>query len=165
MTNEYELIQFQAMKDSEFLLHDLKFTMRSMYANGLHYKPGRQGRGLAMSADAARRDKSGLKCHSCGKTGHFQRECTTNTKKIANALNIHKIKPSKKGRASKIKWCSLHKTTSHNDARCKAQAAAKSLQDPPAQQTRGKGHKTNASTQEKTSEEVTVSKNDLISVS
>ena len=71
MSNEYELIQFQAMKDSEFLLHDLKFTMRSMYANGLHYKPGRQGRGLAMSADAARRDKSGLKCHSCGKTRHF----------------------------------------------------------------------------------------------
>ena len=30
MTNEYELIQFQAMKDSEFSLDDLKFTMRSM---------------------------------------------------------------------------------------------------------------------------------------
>ena len=35
MTNEYELIQFQAMKDSEFSLDDLNFTMRSMYANGL----------------------------------------------------------------------------------------------------------------------------------
>ena len=34
-TNEYELIQFQAMKDSEFSLDDLNFTMRSMYANGL----------------------------------------------------------------------------------------------------------------------------------
>ena len=27
MTNEYELIQFQAMKDSEFSLDDLKFTI------------------------------------------------------------------------------------------------------------------------------------------
>ena len=35
MTNEYELTQFQAMKDSEFSLDDLNFTMRSMYANGL----------------------------------------------------------------------------------------------------------------------------------
>ena len=66
MTNEYELIQFQEMKDSEFSLDDLKFTMRNMHANGLHNKSGRQGRGSAMSADAARRDNSRLKCHSCG---------------------------------------------------------------------------------------------------
>ena len=117
-----------------------------------------------MSADAARRDKSGLKCHSCGKTGHFQRECTTNTKKIANAPNAHKIKPSKKGTPSKKKWCSLHNTTSHDDAECKAQAAGKSSQDSPAHPTRGKGHNANAATQEKTSEEVTVSEDDLVSV-
>ena len=72
-TNEYELIQFQAMKDSKFSPGDFKFTMRNTYVNGLHYS-GRQGRELAMSADAARRDESGLKCHSCGKTGRFQRE-------------------------------------------------------------------------------------------
>ena len=137
------------MKDSEFSLDLLKFTMRSMYVNGFHNKSGRQGRGSAMSADAARRDKSGLKCHSCGKTGHFQRECTTNTKKIANAPNAHKIKPSKKGTPSKKKWCSLHNTTSHDDAECKAQAAGRSSQDSPAQQTRGKGHNINAATQEK----------------
>ena len=56
MANEYELIQFEAMKDSEFSLDDLKFTMRNMHVNGLHNKSGRQGRGSAMSADAARRD-------------------------------------------------------------------------------------------------------------
>ena len=89
MTNEYEVVQFQAMKDSEFSLDDLQLTMRNMYVNGIHNKSGRQGRGSAMSADAARRNKSGLKCHSCGKTGHFQRERTTSTKKIANAPNAH----------------------------------------------------------------------------
>ncbi|CAN0590527.1 unnamed protein product, partial [Laminaria digitata] len=44
MTNDYELIQFQVMKDSEFSLDDVKFTMRNMYVNGLH-KSGRKGRG------------------------------------------------------------------------------------------------------------------------
>ena len=118
-----------------------------------------------MSADSSRQDKSGLKCHSCGKTGHCQRECTTNTKKIANAPNAHKmIKPSKKRTASTTKWCSLHNTTSHNDAECKAQAVGKSSQDSPSQQTRGKSHNANAATQEKSSEEVSVSKDDLVCV-
>ena len=149
MTNEYELFQFQATKDSGFSLVDLYFTMRNMYVNGLH-KSWRQERGSAMSADVARRDTSGLKCHSCGKTGHCQRECTTNTKKIANAPNAHKmIKPSKKRTASTTKWCSLHNTTSHNDAECKAQAAGKSSQDTPAQQTRGERHNASAATQER----------------
>ena len=58
MTNEYELIQCQAMEGSEVSLDDLTFTMRNMYVNGLH-KSGRQGRGSAMTADAARRDKAG----------------------------------------------------------------------------------------------------------
>ena len=143
MTNEYEQIQFQAMKDSEFSLDDLKFTMRNMYVNGLH-KSWRQERGSAMSADVARRDKSGLKCHSCGKTGHFQQGCTTNTKKIANAPNAHKmIKPSKKTNSipDQVVLISQHNVM--------AQAAGKSSQDTPAQQTRGEGHNANAAPQER----------------
>ena len=42
MTNECELIRFQAIKDSVFSLDDFKFTMRNMYVNGLQNKPGRQ---------------------------------------------------------------------------------------------------------------------------
>lgn len=49
VTNEYELVRFQAMKDSEFSLDDLKLTMRNMQANILH-KSGRKGRGSAMTA-------------------------------------------------------------------------------------------------------------------
>lgn len=139
--------------------------MRNMYVNGFH-KSRRKGRGLAKTADAVRRDNAGQNCHSCGKLGHFQRECTTNTKKIAKAPNIHskKIKPSKKIAKFTTKWCSLHNTTSHSDAECKAQATDKSSQDSPAQQTRGKGHNASAVTQENPSDEVTVSKNDLVSV-
>ena len=73
-------------------------------------------------------------------------------------------KASKKGTASKTKWCSLHNTTSHNDAECKAQAVGKSSQDSPSQQTRGKSHNANAATQEKSSEEVSASKDDLVCV-
>ena len=86
--------------------------------------------------------------------------------KISQALNVHgkNYTPWKKGTISKITRCSLHNTTSHNDAECTAQAAGKSSRDSPAQQTRGKGQNANAATQEKTSEEVTVSKDDLVSV-
>ena len=70
MTTEYELSNFK-MTDSEFLLANLKFTMRNMYMNGLQ-TPRRKGRGSALTADAARRDKSGLKCHSCGKMDIFK---------------------------------------------------------------------------------------------
>ena len=96
--NEYERIQFQAIKDSEFSPDDLKLTMPNMYVNGLD-KSGHQGRGSAMSADAARRDKSGLKRHSCGKTGvHDEYE------EDRQRTNAHKkMKPSKKGTASKTK--------------------------------------------------------------
>ena len=62
MTDEYELIQFPAMMDSEFSVDEFKISMRNMYVNGLK-KARRQGRGSAKSADAARRDKSGQKCH------------------------------------------------------------------------------------------------------
>ena len=71
VTNEYEPIQYQAMKDSEFSLDYLKFTMRNMYVNELHHKSGRQGRGSAMSADAARRDKYGLNATQAAKRDIF----------------------------------------------------------------------------------------------
>ena len=158
MTNEYEQIQFQAMKDSEFSLDDLKFTMRNMYVNGLH-KSWRQERGSAMSADVARRDKSGLKCHSRGKTGHFQQGGTTNTKKIANAPNAHKmIKPSRKRTAFQIKWCSFHNTMSWR----------KQLGNLHKTHQHGKREERVTTLtlhpKKETSEEVTVSKDDLVSL-
>ena len=146
MTNEYELIQFQAMKDSEFSLDDLKFTMRNIYVNGLH-NSGRPGRGSATSADAARRDKSGLKCHSCGKTGHFQRECTTNTKR--SPTHRMPTRSSLRRKEQHPRPSGARFTTQRLTTTPKAQAAGKSSQDSPAQQTRGKVHNANAATQEK----------------
>ena len=83
-------------------------------------------------------------------------------KEIANAPNAHKIKPSKKRTASKAKWCSLHNTTSHNDAQgassweifARLTSAANSR----------KGSQRQCRNPRKTSEEVTVSKDDLGSV-
>ena len=146
MTNEYELIQFQEMKDSEFSLDDLKFTMRNIYVNGLH-NSGRPGRGSATSADAARRDKSGLKCHSCGKTGHFQRECTTNTKR--SPTHRMPTRSSLRRKEQHPRPSGARFTTQRLTTTPKAQAAGKSSQDSPAQQTRGKVHNANAATQEK----------------
>ena len=70
MPSEYELIRFQAMKDPDFSLEELQLTMRNMHMNGFTTSK-RGGRGTAMTAGSIKFDKSKVKCHSCGKLGHF----------------------------------------------------------------------------------------------
>jgi hypothetical protein len=50
--------------------------------------------------------KFGGTCHKCGKKGHKQADCRSNS--------TGGTKPAKK-------WCSLHKSTKHSDAECNAQ--------------------------------------------
>jgi len=76
MPPEYDLTRcFQAMIDPEFPLEELKFTMRNMNMNG-YTTSKRSGRGPSVAAGFIKNDKSKVKCHLCGKIGHFKYECT-----------------------------------------------------------------------------------------
>ena len=74
LTSDYNLVEFQAMKDSELSLGDLMLVMRNLYVNGLISRPGyTNDRGSAMFSDGSMTmDKSRLKCHGRGMLTRFQ---------------------------------------------------------------------------------------------
>lgn len=74
MSAEYGSIRFQAMKDPEISLEELQLIMRNMHMNGFTASKCK-GKGTAMTAGLIKRDKLKVKCHSCGKLGHYKGEC------------------------------------------------------------------------------------------
>ncbi|CAM9646126.1 unnamed protein product, partial [Ectocarpus sp. 8 AP-2014] len=81
LTSDYNLVEFQAMKDSELSLEDLIIIMRNMHVNGLTRPGFIRHRGSAMYTETSTQmDKSRVKCHACGRLGHYISECrVTNT--------------------------------------------------------------------------------------
>ena len=76
-------------------------------------------------------------CSHCGKQGHFARNCwkrkDDNDSKSTNTHNKQKNNESSNGEAAcnvgaEHKWCSVHKTTSHDDAECYKQGAPRPSQ-------------------------------------
>ncbi|CAM9872998.1 unnamed protein product, partial [Sphacelaria rigidula] len=83
LTDEYDRIKYDAERDPDFSIADIEVTMRNMYSNrvarGILSK-GVRGRDSAMIA-ASPLDSSttpsrfAAKCYSCGRPGHFSRNC------------------------------------------------------------------------------------------
>ncbi|CAN0572082.1 unnamed protein product, partial [Laminaria digitata] len=69
-----------------------------------------------MTETSATPDPSSIICHNCGKSGHYRRGCASARQK----------KKSGSGGSAKQKWCTVHRTTTHNDADCHAQGAPRS---------------------------------------
>ena len=161
MPPEYELIRFQAMKDPEFSLEELQLTMRNMHMNG-YTTSKRNGRGTAMTAGSMKHDKSKVKCHSCGKLGHYQYECTKTGAGSRPSSNSRKFKPRQNDSTGKKKWCSFHESDTHDDNECNAQKK----KDRKSKASRGKQqeHKSSASTAAEEDNSDTVSKKDIARV-
>lgn len=121
LTSDYSLVKFQAMKDSELSLEDLMTMMRNLYVNGLTRPGYTNHRGSAMYSDGTgmKIDKSRVKCHGCGKFGHFINDCHFRTAATGrgNPKKTNNTSSTKKTTA-RNRWCSFHKTTSHNDSHC-----------------------------------------------
>ncbi len=175
MPAEYDLIRFQAMKDPEFSLEELQLTMRNMHMNGFT-RSKRSGRGTAMTAGFIKHDKSKVKCHSCGKLGHYKSECTSvGAGRQSSSKNSNsKFKPRHKNKdddGGKKKWCSFHNSSTHDDSECniqkkKAQQDGKSV--PRSSKGKQQGNKkksfANAAEEEQDSDSDTVSKGEIARV-
>ena len=122
-------------------LADIRRTMSKIYADNLarsHTDSPRSmaGRGVAMHATG--RDFSNINFLYCNKFGHFKNDCSDF--KLAHQHNRrrrqrrhkqrggHQPDQPKSGgqqqqRGGEQSWCLYHKTTTHNDANCRARPA------------------------------------------
>ena len=107
--------------------------MRHLYLDDLSRNKGKgkliAGRGVAMSVESAP-DPTSIVCHNCGnqhrspqlrQRGTLQSGCAVPGKTCDKRNNGHARKSRKSrgtARDTTKKRCSLHKTTSHNDADC-----------------------------------------------
>ena len=152
MPAEYDLIRFQAMKDPEFSLEELRFTVRNMHMNG-NTTSRRKWRGAAMAATSTKHNKSKVKCHSCGKLGHYSNECTKEGD--GKSSDSRKSTPRQRNdKTGKKKWCSFRKSTHHDDSECRAQKDGKSAPSSSEEQQQGKTRFANTAAEESSSDSV-----------
>ncbi|CAN0475070.1 unnamed protein product, partial [Laminaria digitata] len=118
-------------RDPTFDIEQMQTTMRHLYLDDLSRNGGVKvklaGRSVAMAAGTST-------CHTCGKEGHYAMNCWKNkdrnddndsTRAHDNKQKNKKSSGGKAGAkgAAGPKWCSVHRTTSHNDEECYEQGA------------------------------------------
>lgn len=96
----------------------------------LRNKTGRiASRGTAMTATPASLDPSSIVCHNCRSAGHYMSGCRCdgpgNTNWKSNKIIGQKKKSGLRDSAGR-KWCTVHRTATHNESECYAQGAARS---------------------------------------
>ena len=88
-----------------FGIDDIQSMMRNHYIDRLS-RPGNTNKIVRRGAEmATTRKPRKVRFYNCREFGHFQRDCTN----------------PKRERSTTSKWCSLHNSTAHSDAECKAQ--------------------------------------------
>ena len=125
LPESYHVIKITTYKDPNFDLAKIQATMRHRYLDDLsRNKTGRIARrGMAMIAAS---DTTVVICHNCGKEGHHNSGCAVPGKMFAKGKKPAAAAGNNKktgGGGAGQKWCSVHKTTSHNDNECYTQGA------------------------------------------
>ena len=138
---EYDRIRQTHFEREDCNLEDIRRMMSKIYAYNLARSHSDSSRGIAgrgVAMQATRRDLSKINCYYCNKFGHYKNDC-------ANFKAVHhpnrrcrqrhykqrgghqpdQPKPSgqQQQRGGGQMWCSYHKTTTHNDADCRATPA------------------------------------------
>ena len=118
LTGEYRDVKLMTWKDPEFDLPKIQPVLRHLYLDEVSRKKTIRGRGipatLAMTATSSTPEEGTVICHKCGMAGHFKIGCAMPAKKINDKASTFGKKSGSGGK----KWCSVHKTTSHNDEEC-----------------------------------------------
>ena len=129
LPEKYRDIKLTTYKDPDFDLPKLQATMRHLYLDDLSRSKDKggliAGRGAAMLVES-RPDPNIIICHHCGTPGHYKSGCAGPGKNNDKRGNGHPGKSRKAGGkavGTAKKWCSVHNTTSHNDADCYKQGA------------------------------------------
>lgn len=148
MTEEFKDVRFATYRDTAFDLAQIEKTMRNVYLDNLSRRKataGRiAGRGIAMAAHSTP-GLSDTTCYDCKGIGHYSYDCPSplnsggDSNENGDNHDNHQTGRRKGGQGSKSKqgsgdgggqkWCSLHNSTTHNDADCHTQKYVASSAD------------------------------------
>lgn len=113
LTDDYELIKYNAERDPDFSLEEIEVTMRNMHihANSVARRaPLRKWKDCESAMVAASLSSNyNRSCHNCGKQGHFMRDYRS--KKWSN-------RGTRFGASKAVKWCSIHLTDRQDNVEC-----------------------------------------------
>ena len=119
LPKKYDFVRQTSHRDRSFGLQGIRSTVINMYIDELSRKsssPSISGRGAAMAAVTG-----SVQCHHCKGLGYYQHDCPKKGKQ----------KPRKKSGGGD-KWCSYHRSKTHSDEECHAQAKLKNQTPPQA---------------------------------
>ena len=130
-TSEYKNIKMMMHQDPAFDIDHMQSTMRHLYLDDRSRNSDTRnaGRGVPMTTAST--------SSQYGKRGHYARNCwqrkDDNDSKSTGANNKQENKECSNGQAAsnvgaEHKWCSVHKTTSHDDRECYKQGAPRPSQ-------------------------------------
>ena len=114
LTDDYEFVKMTSFHSPNFGITDIQSMMRNLNIDRLS-KPGNvnkiAGKGVAMATTEKPRK---VRCYNCEEIARIKPDCT----------NSNQEPPTSK-------WCSLHNTTKHSDAECKAHKSKEDTNTPP----------------------------------
>ena len=127
-SSQYKDIKMMMYRDPTFDIDQMQSTMRHLYLDDILRNSDTRiaGRGVVMTAAST--------CSHCGKQGHYARNYNCWKRKDDNdsrSTGTHNKQQNKESSNDKAKsnagaehrWCSVHKTASHDDTVCYKQGA------------------------------------------
>ena len=137
---EYMAIRQAHLERGDFGVANIRRMMVAIYADNQAHSRSDLFRGFAERSAAMQvmtRDRNDIKCHICGRVGHFKTKCPLRFKhqqqndgqqpqqREEHQHNPRRQHRRKSGGGRGPVWCSYPETTTHRDADCRARKRAR----------------------------------------